>query len=276
MSTSTRTSTVQHPAHAAFADVLCAVDGSRGSSEGVRQAIELARPDGQVTFVCVTDVRGVGANRIAGVGEHRCGMALNGARALAHDRGVRSDTELVHGPSAVDEILARQGAHDILVAGSHPESRAGGIMVGSTSTALVHRTAGPLLVAKPPAPSDPFLQRIVVATDGSRDDDPAVAMAIRLARTRGSEIGVVSAMRGAGRGALGVIGAQIWEATGTEPVMTAEPGEPAELIARIAAASEASLVVVGHHGRHGIKALASVSEQVVHRAGCSVLVVPFA
>jgi nucleotide-binding universal stress UspA family protein len=43
--------------------------------------------------------------------------------------------------------------------------------------------------------------------------------------------------------------------------------------ALLAAAADADLLVVGSRGLRGLRALGSVSEQVAHRARCSVLVV---
>jgi len=43
--------------------------------------------------------------------------------------------------------------------------------------------------------------------------------------------------------------------------------------ALVAAAADGDLLVVGSRGLHGLKALGSVSEQVAHQAGSSVLIV---
>jgi nucleotide-binding universal stress UspA family protein len=53
-------------------------------------------------------------------------------------------------------------------------------------------------------------------------------------------------------------------------------GSPVDDILRIARESEADLVVLGTHGRTGLRRamLGSVAESVVRRAPCSVLVVP--
>lgn len=263
---------------AAFTDVLCAVDGSRGSAEAVRQAIELIRPDGHVTFVAITDVRGVGANRAANVGEHRAKQSLAGARALARDYGLRCDTELVHAPLAAPELVAREAGHELLAIGSHQETRAGGVMVGSTATALAHRCTGPLLVARPAATRLPFPQRLVLATDGTRRDAPVAEIAMRIALARDAHIDIVHAADRTTdrrqRGEVGAYGAQLWDRTRREPTITEECGDPVELVTRVIARDEANLLIIGHGGRRGLRALGSVSERLVHRAGCSVLLVP--
>lgn len=54
-----------------------------------------------------------------------------------------------------------------------------------------------------------------------------------------------------------------------------DTGDPAEKICELAAAKNADLVILGTHGRTGIKRLliGSVAEKVVRLAGCPVLVV---
>lgn len=268
----------QSPLTAAFADILCAVDGSCGSALAVRQAIELARPDGRITFMSVTDVRGIGANRVAGLGEHRATLALRGARALARDHGVRCDTELVHAAVPVDEILARQGSHDLLAVGSHLVSRVGGIMTGSVATAVAHAMTGPTLIARPSASPAPFPRRIVVATDAGCKDDAVIQAAIRLAVVRNAHLHVAHATAknasARDRAAVGAIGAAIWTSTETEPLVTAEAGDPVGLVTKLVENDGANLLVTGHGGRRGLSALGSVSERLVHRAPCSVLVIP--
>lgn len=266
------------PVVPAFSDVLCAVDGSRGSAEAVRQAIELARPDGRLSFVSVTDARGVGANRVASVGEHRASTALALARLLAREQGLRCETQLVHASDPVEEILARQPDHELLVIGSHQTTRTAGVMIGDTATALAHRTDGALLVARSSASPVPFPQRLVVATAAEREDDPVVEVAIRLAIARDAYVDLVHATprtpvaRGPRR--LSAIAASVWIRTTCEPLLTEEPADPAELVARVVERDRAGLLIAGHGGRTGLRALGSVSERLVHRTGCSVLLVP--
>ena len=65
-------------------------------------------------------------------------------------------------------------------------------------------------------------------------------------------------------------------ATGFERVMLhVRVGPPAETIARLAAEVDADIVVVGTHGRRGVRRLliGSVAEATVRTAGCPVLVV---
>jgi nucleotide-binding universal stress UspA family protein len=54
-----------------------------------------------------------------------------------------------------------------------------------------------------------------------------------------------------------------------------DTGDPAEKLVKLAAALDADIVILGTHGRTGIKRflIGSVAEKVVRNAGCQVLVV---
>ena len=75
-------------------------------------------------------------------------------------------------------------------------------------------------------------------------------------------------------GAIDAELAQIAEATGTEPARSDRSGHAAEEIVEAAREGGASLIVIGRRGLTGLKALGSVSDRVVHDAGCSVLLTP--
>jgi nucleotide-binding universal stress UspA family protein len=66
----------------------------------------------------------------------------------------------------------------------------------------------------------------------------------------------------------------IQELTGVEPAVADGSGQVAERIVDVAGSERSSMIALGHRGLRGVKALGSVSERVVHRAPCSVLLVP--
>ena len=153
---------------APFADIVCAVNGSRGSEVAARQAITLAMPDAALHFIAVSHTEGVGLSEMAELSEARAQKALEEAARLAGRVGVTASTELRDATSASETLLAESRRHDLLVVGSHGGSRAGGIFLGSTATRAAHETSTALLVARR---SDgrwrDFPMRILLATDGS-------------------------------------------------------------------------------------------------------------
>jgi nucleotide-binding universal stress UspA family protein len=262
---------------APFADVLCALDGSRGSKEAVKQAIALAAPGAELLFIAVSQARGVGLTEVAALGESRAREALEEAARKARARGVSASVELRKSGATSEVLLSEAERHDLLVLGSRGVSRAGGIMLGSTATQAAHRTSGPLLLARPGPKECKFPDRILLATDGSPGSWAAARAASRIARTFSSAIEVVHVPRDTDperRRALGEQMDAIREQSGVEPLLTDATGRVAEAIVDAARADRSTLVAIGHRGVRGIRALGSVSERVVHESPCSVLVVP--
>jgi nucleotide-binding universal stress UspA family protein len=139
-------------------------------------------------------------------------------------------------------------------------------------------------------------EAIVVGTDGSKTAMRAVAEATRLAEALGCPMHIVSAYEplrgvrivGAPEGA-----AKVWEVRpddevqrvveqaaagvrmkGIEVETHTLTGDPADALLRIAEQEEASMIVVGNRGMHGVtRVLGSVPNKVSHRARCHVLIV---
>jgi nucleotide-binding universal stress UspA family protein len=267
------------PGHAPapFADVLCALDGSRGSREAVKKAIALAAPGAELLFIAVSQASGTGLTEVAELGESRAQEALDDAAREAREAGVSASVELrKEGPTS-DVLLSEAESHDLLVLGSSGVSRAGGIMLGSTATQAAHRTSVPLLVARAGPDESSFPERILLASDGSPGSWAAARATSRIARAFSSAVEVVHVPRDTDPERRRTLGEQvdaIREVSGVEPLLSDATGRVAEVIADAARADHSTLVAIGHRGVRGIRALGSVSERVVHEAPCSVLVVP--
>jgi nucleotide-binding universal stress UspA family protein len=262
---------------APFSDILCAVDGSRGATEAVRQAIALCGPDTALDFLAVTYAIGVGLTSVAELSEQRARAGLEEAARLAKQAGVHASTELRSGTPASDLLLAEAVKHDLLVLGCHGGSRVGGVMLGSTVTQVAHRTEQALLVARRSADGGDLPKRVLLATDGSSGSWAAARVATPIAQAQGAQLRVVYVPEGTHperyREVLKQI-AMIEKATGAAPAVIDTPGHAAERIIEAARTGQSSLIAIGQRGVKGIKALGSVSERVVHRAPCSVMVVP--
>lgn len=266
-------------AHTPFADVLCAVDGSRGAREAVRQAIALCRPNGSLSFIAVHRTAGVAAGLTSrrALTEQQAGGVLEEAASLARQAGLGASIELRAGARTTDVLLAEGQKHDLLAMGGYGGKRVGGIMLGNTATHVAHECGCPLLVARRTADGSDFPECVLLATDGSAGSWTAARVATRLARARRSELHVVHVPTGVDDERRREVANQltmIEKAIGAAPEVSETHGQPAERIAEAARAHQSSLIVIGRRGLKGLKALGSVSERVVHRAPCSVLVVP--
>lgn len=150
-------------------------------------------------------------------------------------------------------------------------------MLGSVVTQIAHRCEQPLLVARRVVDHGDFPEAVVFATDGSAGSWPAARAVARMASLRDADVHVVYVPDGGGSEAGGQVHEQLLLITGAmggPPGFHDKPGAVPERICQAARVCQSSLVVMGCRGVGGIKALGSVSERVVHRASCSVLLVP--
>jgi len=178
----------------------------------------------------------------------------------------------------------------VVGAGSHH----GGASLGGVAERIIRHAHCPVLTARPATGT-----AVLAATDFSDPAVPAVEAGHHEARRRGRRLVVLHAVEvrvlpvetPEGTPALllsHVLDAEVERATAAvreiadRHAAEAEPmvrtGPPADTILEVAAQLPAELIVVGTHGRSGLRrlTLGSVAESVVRRATCSVLVVRLA
>jgi nucleotide-binding universal stress UspA family protein len=136
------------------------------------------------------------------------------------------------------------------------------------------------------------IRRILLATDLSGASDAASVQALDLARALAAELVVVSVIDPATDPVTGLRGTRIdrlrearlaaaqalvvrGRHDGVRVTFLVWEGDPGEAIVEAAASEQVDLIVVGSHGRSGVgrMLLGSVSDFVVRRAPCPVLVV---
>jgi nucleotide-binding universal stress UspA family protein len=261
-----------------FADILCAVDGTRRSFAAVEQAAVLAGPKGHLTLLAVTAVTGSGAYQSAAIGPARAEGILDFAARIAHRAEVPSTVVIdpAHPPSSV--ILDRASRHDLLALGAPVTSRLGGMLIGGVAVDAVRLSPTPLLAARPmPDGEHGFAQRIVLASDGLDGSDQLVELVGRLAKAHNASVVLIHASDGEPdfqRHRVEEQARRLEAALDAPGEVRVEAAGAAEAIVRGAEQTAASVVVVGAHRRGGLKGLGSVSRQVLHDAHCSVLLVP--
>lgn len=271
MGLQTEISPVTHPT--AFASILCGVDGSRPSLEAARQAAILAGSDTALTYAAVTWEQGKGLTATATLSRKHAQDALHRARDDARELGAVPELVEDDGQHAAERLIELCHGHELIVVGIHGHSRAGGIMIGSTATALLHRSPIPVLVARRPAGDIEFPDRILVANDGSARAHEAARIAAKLALRHGAALALVSAYdHGGTPRSLSEVAATVRIAAGVEPVRFGQGGPAARVVATAAREFDASLIVTGSRCLTGIAAIGSASERIGHMAPCSVLV----
>lgn len=260
-----------------FKSILCAVDGSRGSSEALHQAIALSGPETTLRLVAVRNERGTGFTAQADLSEMHARNVLEEALASARGARVNASVSLLRGSPTSDLLLAEAAKHDLLALGCHGGSRLRQVMLGSTATQVAHRAECPVLVAR--RNGHDFPRSIMLASDGSPGSWAAARLATRLSQADHAELRLVYVPDGMHPERYREVLKQltvIEKATGSSPHVDDDPGHVAERICEAADAARSSLIVIGHRGLSGARALGSVSERVANKAECSVLVVPAA
>lgn len=258
---------------APFESIVCGVEGSPSSAEAARQAVALAAPGAKLRFVSVR------ASFEPGPENHRERLqeGLEKAEELAREAGVEVSADMREGRYATEVLLEEARSHDLLVLGTHGNSRASGIVFGSTASESAHSTDRPLLVARKPPEGRQFPERILVASDGTEGSRAPVSTAARIAVAFDAELELLHVddrKNGDRRGMVEKEGAELTKLLGRKPSITSVSGHPVREIVGRATDIGASLIVCGRRGLTGLKALGSVSERVVHSADCSVLLVP--
>ena len=146
-----------------FRSILVAVDGSPAATAALTQAIDLARAErARLTLISVASPPRwlVAASPyylpLAGEDEveRQARKTLERAEALVPE-DVPVSTALRHGRVA-EEILKRveTGEHDLVVIGSRGLGRAGSILLGSVSRAVLAGSPVPVLIARAAAAPD--------------------------------------------------------------------------------------------------------------------------
>jgi nucleotide-binding universal stress UspA family protein len=155
----------------------------------------------------------------------------------------------------------------VLIALDAPdERRILGILDGNPATWLLHESTRPVLVSRGPEDAEGFPGTVVVGVDGSSQSSGAARVAGEIAARAGAVLRVVVASGGHDLHEEGIRGAL----AGLPPHEIVE-----DIRSPVHALTGAGgdLIVVGHRGLHGLRALGSVSERVAHQADVSVLVV---
>ena len=250
-----------------FERALCGVDSSPESLVAVEQAARLVGPAGALVVAGVAEVAlAVHAGWAATPVTDDIWADARSAISAAHELAPRAETALIEGAPANCLLrIAKEKNVELLAVGSHGSSRVAGILLGSVATRMLHDAPCSVLVARAGAENDEFPSRICLGVDGSPESAAAAKVARGLAKDFGAEVTALAACGGK----------KLWldRLRAVEPSASLDHRPAVEALVETAAARKADLLVVGSRGLHGTAALGSVSEQVAHRAGCSVLVV---
>ena len=271
---------------ARFEKILVATDGSSFSADAVKVAIAMCVKSGahlypfnmvltnpeyealapELVEKASEDVRAHLESVVAEAGRQGVGATM------MMRLGDRPDVEIVAAAEAINA--------DLVVMGQQGRRGLARMMVGDATLRVIG--SGTCSVLSVPVGAGMWHNRILLGTDGSRFADAAAISAAKIAHCCAAPITVVSALvpshsearQQEGREAVKRTTAQLKQ-DGLDVDGVASPGEADDVIIKLAKEKRADLIVVGTHGRTGFGKvlLGSVSERVIGKAKCAVLVV---
>ena len=287
-----------------FRRIVVAVDRSSPVTQAIELAMRLARRnESELLFVHAVDYSLLSEEcdpAIIDAVTRNGKEILRRAKEHAADSGVPSRTALLEGRAdyAVTRY-AEEIAADAIVVGTRGPSASERFFLGSTAQGILRLAVAPVfIVHDAPLPPSSSFKRIVVAIDDSDPADAAIELGTRLAVMDGSRLAFCHVVdedtlyeEAASFGGATYPVLHEWldeaailsrsaagraEGIGVRGVETSVlTGDPVSEILNFAATQLADLIVIGAHGRRGLRHLVmgSIVQAVVRRSATPVLVV---
>lgn len=271
---------------ARFEKILVASDNSPFSADAVKVAIAMCAKAGAHLYPFTMVLTNPEYETLAPLLVQKAGedarAHLDAIIAEAERQGVPSTPLIRAGDSPHGEIsaAAEELNADLIVMGQQGRRGLARMMVGAATVRVIG--AAKCSVLSVPVGAAMWQNRILLCTDGSRFSDAAAVSAAKIAHCCAAPITVVSALvpshserrQQEGREAVTRTVAQLKQ-EGIDVDGEALPGEADDVIIKLAEDKKVDLIVVGTYGRTGFGKvlLGSVSERVIGKAKCAVLVV---
>ena len=278
---------------APFPKILVCTDGSPDSEGAITAALNLAKTTGSTVFLLEVIFYLAGYElqapdtlappmvnmELMQAQETAARERLEAWKAEAAREGVTLEPRVRTGSSAYEGILEEAGEPqpDLIIMGRHGYTGLTRLLMGSVTARVIGHSPVNVLVVPRGVPLS--FERLLIASDGSPFSEAAWTEALTLAKTMGSAlIGVAVATSDRDIPTATEVVRHL-EAAASQQGITLDTmipmGRPEEGIVKAAEFKGASLIIVGSHGRTGLKRLlmGSVAERVIGEAKCPVLVV---
>ena len=278
---------------APFPKILVCTDGSPDSEGAITAALNLAKTTGSTVFLLEVLFYLAGYElqapdtlappivnmELMQAQETAVRERLEARKAEAAAEGITLEPRVRTGSSAYEGILEEVGESqpDLIIMGRHGYTGLTRLLMGSVTARVIGHSSCNVLVVPQGVGLD--FKRLMVASDGSPFSEAAWTEALLLSKAMGSAligVSVATSDRDIPAATQVVRGLEAAASEQGIALDTMIPmGRPEEGIVKAADFKGASLIIVGSHGRTGLKRLlmGSVAERVIGHAKCPVLVV---
>lgn len=279
-----------------FHKILVAVDGSEASKNALKQAFRLAFDEKKwITVLAINppyqgDLSLVGVSNIGEVLQGQGDKILEEAKEIANKEKASIKTRLEEG-EPYEKILevAQEENCELIVMGRRGLSSMERTLMGSVTAKVIGYIHGRTLVV--PKDTTVGWNNIMVTTDGSKYSEAALNEAINYAKSYGGTLKIVSVVYTNDEflaNAPDVVDKMIDRAKksldeaknravqeGVSAETIVREGEPYQVIINLANEYNADTIIMGSHGRTGLKRIfmGSVTSRVIGHAPCPVMVV---
>jgi nucleotide-binding universal stress UspA family protein len=269
--------------------ILVPVDGSTSSLMAEETAAIIAKKTkATVTVLNATQELRTGyqlprsmEDEILGHIEQEAQKIINDAQALFLEEGVTVDTKMIRRRDPADTILELSEYCDLIVMGAHGENEKDPYALGSITKKVIRHITRPTLIAKKVS----ALSNLLVCIDGSDHSTKVFEYAVKLAEKMGSKVTLLNVQERrihdfspkAAEELGGKILSKTLDAIGKTKLKVNKElkfGVPSDKIVEVAEKGNHDLIVVGSRGLGTVDRflLGSVSDDVSHKAKCSVLI----
>jgi nucleotide-binding universal stress UspA family protein len=279
--------------------ILLATDASEFSSGAEREAVKLAKTNGgKLSCMMVLEFKPeflALAPQLLEESEKDALKHLENLKRIAKKDDINCEIILREGAEPYKVIIeeAEKKDADLIVMGRHGRTGIMRLLMGSVTAKVIGHFKGKVLVT--PRGSDIQWKNILVATDGSEYGNAAVNEGLIYAKKFGGAlkiVQVINVMANLQEESLVLIPQLIEDITrrvksdlaalklraekeGVRAETFIKEDEPYRAIVNLADEIKSDVIIVGCHGRTGMRRLlmGSVTERVIGHANCAVLVV---
>jgi len=271
--------------------ILVPIDGSAASVMAEETAATIAKktsasvtvlhvmPEMRMGYKLPTNIQ----DELLGSVQQHAESIINSARALFAEEKVKVETEIFSGDLANSILEFSKEYYDLLVIGAHGENEKAPYALGSVTKKVIMYAVCPTLIVKKLS----SLSNLLVCVDGSKNSIKALKYALGLAEKLRAKVTLLNVqdqkLYKASPKTAKEIGDKILSKSLVEAGKTKikidkrlEFGVPSDKIVEVAEQGNYDLIILGSRGLGTIRRflLGSVSDDVSHKAKCSVLIIP--